>query len=435
MRMPPASSGVALSCRVVFINRYFHPDHSATSQILADLAFSLSRRGMAVRVITSRQRYDDPSARLHSREMIHGVKVRRVATTSFGRYSLPGRALDLLSFYVLACWTLFRTARRGDIVVAMTDPPLLCVAAAPIARLRGFKLVNWIQDLYPEIAARLGMSGLNGPLGRILAALRDRSFKRSALNVAIGCDMAGRLRALGVAAQQIAVASNWTDDDQVVPQAESTLRGAWGLEGKFVVAYSGNLGRAHEVEAFLAAAELLKYRTDIEFVFIGGGQAMPSLAERLRTSGIPNVQFRPYQPRQMLSQSLAVADVHWLSLRADLDGLIVPSKFYGIAAAGRPMIVVSSPTMELALLVAKHDCGVCVAAGDGAAFARAVADLARDADRCRRMGQNARRMLEEQFTKAAALDLWYDILVRARDAPKAASPRTGENAQMKLPAH
>jgi glycosyltransferase involved in cell wall biosynthesis len=401
--------------RIVFINRFFHPDHSATSQILTDLAMWLSRCGEDVHVIASRQLYDSPAAHLPSHEMVQGVTVWRVAATRFGRDALLGRAFDLLSFYVVASWALYRIARRGDVVVAMTDPPLLSVAAAFIARIRDCKLVNWIQDLYPEIAVCLGMSWLKGAPGRILASGRNWSLERAAANVVIGCDMAGRLRSLGIPDSRVATISNWTDDEKVVPEKSSALRNSWHLGGKFVVAYSGNLGRAHDIGAFLEAAELLKDREDIAFVFIGGGQALKRLSLQLQERGISNVQFRPYQPRELLSQSLAVADLHWLSLCPGLDGLIVPSKFYGIAAAGRPMIVVSSPTMELASLVSQWDCGVAVLAGDGVAFARAVEDLARDPERCRHMGENARRMLDAHFTKAASLEKWRNLLLSVRD--------------------
>ncbi len=220
---------------------------------------------------------------------------------------------------------------------------------------------------------------------------------------------------------------NWTDDINIVPLARSDLRKTWDLEGKFVVVYSGNLGRAHDIEAFLKAAELLKNRADIVFVFIGGGQATSALAARLRERGVLNTQFRPYQPREMLSHSLGVADVHWLSLRADLDGLIVPSKFYGIAAAGRPVIVVSSPTMELAQLVTQFDCGVHVLPGDGVGFATAITELVADRELRFRMGENARRMLEERFTKDAALDRWHAILRQPHDAPARSRLRIEEH--------
>ncbi len=139
--------------RLIFVNRFFFPDHSATSQILSDLAFDLSSAGRDVHVIASRQIYDDPKASLPKHETISGVQVHRVASTRFGRAALAGRAVDYVSFYRSVQRVLGEIARRGDVIVVKTDPPLTSVVAMGAARRGGARLVNWLQDLYPEIAA------------------------------------------------------------------------------------------------------------------------------------------------------------------------------------------------------------------------------------------------------------------------------------------
>ena len=151
---PPPRS---ISRRIIFLNRFFFPDHSATSQMLTDLAFHLAGRGHDVRVVTSRQRYDDPSAALPAAEVIGGVSIRRVATTRFGRSGLIGRGFDYLSFYTAACQTAVAWAKPGDLLVVKTDPPLLSVVAMRAVKHRGLCFVNWLQDLYPEIAVALGV--------------------------------------------------------------------------------------------------------------------------------------------------------------------------------------------------------------------------------------------------------------------------------------
>jgi len=151
--------------KLIFVNRFFFPDHSATSQMVSDLAFALAAAGFDVQVVTSRLRYDDPAAELPGREAIAGVQVHRVRTTRFGRHLLPGRALDYLTFYLSAAWRLFRLLRRGDVVVAKTDPPLISVPVGWVAGLRGARLVNWLQDLFPEVAAALGIRLARGTAG------------------------------------------------------------------------------------------------------------------------------------------------------------------------------------------------------------------------------------------------------------------------------
>jgi colanic acid biosynthesis glycosyl transferase WcaI len=154
--------------RVIFVNRYFFPDHSATSRILSDLAFALAESGRAVCVVTSRQRYDDPQAQLPAEEKIRGVDIHRVSTARFGRSTLWGRGIDYLTFYAGAGRAIRSLARPGDIVVAKTDPPLLSVVAMRAARKAEARGINWLQDLYPEVAIELGVPFVKRPPARWL---------------------------------------------------------------------------------------------------------------------------------------------------------------------------------------------------------------------------------------------------------------------------
>ncbi len=402
---------------IFLVNRYFFPDHSATSQILCDLAFHLAQAGESVHVIASRQRYDMPSVKLPAKESVAGVTIHRVATTSRGRHSLVGRAFDYVTFYATSAFALLRYAKRGDVVIAKTDPPLLSILTGALGFLRGYRTINWLQDIYPEIAIELGVSGLKGRVGRLLTALRNRSLRTAKMNIVIGEDMAQRVIAFGVEAARVRTIRNWTDDEQIVPSNANAnpLRSKWSLEEKFVVAYSGNLGRAHDIETVLGAAIRLRDRSDIIFLVIGGGQGFRSLQELVQAHGLSNFRFEPYQPREELHLSLSVADIHWLSLKPTLDGLILPSKFYGIAAAARPIIFVGSAEGELANLVRKFGCGICVEPGRDEEFARAIIELEEDRARCLRLGTNARSMLEQHLDKARALEKWQSILSVARN--------------------
>lgn len=401
--------------RLIFVNRFFSPDHSATAQILADLTRSLAAHGHEVHVIASRSLYSDPSVVLEAREEIDGAVVTRVWTSRFGRSSLPGRAMDYLSFYPTMALALWRLARRGDVVVAKTDPPLLSVIAAPVAVLRGARLVNWLQDLYPEVAVALGMGAVRGPVGALARALRNASLRAARVNVAIGETMAARLANQGVVPERITVIPNWSDDVAITPQAldGAGLREAWGLaKSDFVVGYSGNLGQAHEVETLFGAAERLRDQPRIRFLFVGGGRHSEGLKQRAFEAGLTSFVFQPYQPRERLAQSLAVADVHWLSLRPEMEGLIVPSKYYGIAAAGRGAIVVASPEGELGALVRTMGGGLAVAPGDVEGLAAAIRSLEADREACAAMGRQARETLDARFTKASSLERWEKLLAR-----------------------
>lgn len=399
--------------RIIFLNRFFFPDHSATSQVVSGLALHLAASGKNVHAITSRQLYDDPQARLPARETVNEVDVHRVSTTLYGRSTLLGRGIDYLSFYASMWRSVLAVARSGDILVAKTDPPLLSVLAMRAAKRRGAQLVNWLQDLYPEVAVQLGVPLLGGPLGQALAHMRDRSLKAAAANVVVGQRMAERVLARGAAPDRVHVIHNWSDDEQIspIPHAENMLRREWGLEDKFVIGYSGNLGRAHEFKTILAASEHLRASPHIVFVFIGGGHLWDELARAVKQRGLDH-QFRffPYQTQTLLKYSLCVADVHWISLRPELEGLVVPSKFYSITAAGRPVIAITAKNGEIARLVEEYECGLAIEPGNADALAEVLMFLSNDNERVAAMGRRARAMLEAHFTRRQAVERWRQVL-------------------------
>lgn len=399
--------------KIVFINRYFHPDHSATSQLLTDLAVDLADRGHEVAVVCSRQLYEDQGAQLPHRASHQGVEIHRAWSTTFGRGTLPGRLLDYLSFYAGAWAVLKQLCGPQVLVVAKTDPPLVSVLAAQAVRRKGGILVNWLQDLFPEVGALLGVRLLQGRLGRWLERVRDASLRTARTNVAIGERMAQRLVQRGIPANQLEVIANWSDDQTVCPiaKSENPLIAEWDLQDKFVVMYSGNLGRAHEYTTLLNAAELLQSDPRFVFLMVGGGAKYASMREEAAARGIQNLQFRPYQPRSRLAASLGVGDVHLISLLPEMEGLIVPSKFYGILAAGRPCIFIGDPDGELARIIDRFGIGQHVAVGEALKLAQSIQACANGSHHTQ--GMQARQLLLERFEKSVALARWEAVLKSA----------------------
>lgn len=397
--------------KIVFVNRFFHPDISATSQLLSDLAFSLAGRFEVV-VVTSRQRYEDPRARFAASERIGGVTVHRVWTTHFGRAALPGRVLDYLTFYVSAAARLAVIARRNDVVVALTDPPLIAVPASIVAWLRGARLVNWLQDVFPETAEALDLRALQGLLAAPLKWLRDRSLAGASVNVVLGDAMAATIAGRGVPAGRVRIVHNWAPGTRIKPLAreENPLRREWGLEERFVVGYSGNMGRAHDLGILLEAADRLRARTDIAFLFIGAGNQRGALEESAGMRMLENVTFRPYQPREALPRSLTVPDCHVVSLKPSLEGLVFPSKLYGALASGRPVLFIGAPNGEISRLIQTDRFGLCVAPSDAEALANAIELLCDHPAETLRMGDAGRRLFERRFDGAKALAEWSALL-------------------------
>jgi glycosyltransferase involved in cell wall biosynthesis len=398
--------------KIVFTNRFFYPDCSATSQLLSDLAFHLAKTGTGVCVVTSRQSFDNPDLILPSQDFIQGVRVVRVRTTRFGRHNLLGRTLDYFTFYLSATWNLFTLLEPGDILVAKTDPPLVSVMAAMVAKIRRAKLINWIQDLFPEVAGALGVGGI-GRLGGLLRSVRNWSLRTASKNVAIGDGMAKKLAGEGIKLEAIQVIHNWADGCAIQPvdREKNDLRREWKLREKFVVGYSGNIGRAHEFETILDAAEKLKSAANIVFLFIGGGAQRYRIEEEARRRGLRNIMFKPYQPRERLTLSLTVPDIHLISLNPALEGLIVPSKFYGVAAAGRPTLFIGSKNGEIPCILRKAQCGFSIEKGQTEEASRIIRELSDHQETCLRLGMRARALFDQRFDMRHAMKAWEAVIV------------------------
>src|SRR5207249_1549525 len=292
------------------------------------------------------------------------------------------------------------------------------------------------QDIFPEVVGAVGIGLFDGRFGRLVRRLRDWSLASAEVNVVLGDTMREVLRRRGIAERQLRVIANWADGAALRPSApeQNVLRGEWRLSDRFVVAYSGNMGRVHEYETILGAAELLRASSRIAFVFIGSGVRMRELKAEARRREL-DLTFMDYQPRESLAQSLGAADVHLVSLRPQAEGLVVPSKFYGVAAVGRPAIYVGDPYGEVGSLVRRLKCGIAVRTGDSRGLAEMIRHLAANPNFCRALGHNARSAFEANWSRAIAAAKWADLLaaVSAQSLPARAFGSAVENPAAVLP--
>lgn len=356
--------------RVIFVNRFYWPDHAATGQLLTDLAEGMAAAGRAVTVITSRSVAASPP-----RERRAGVEVIRTSRRPC-ETGLAGKATAFARFAAGACWAFWRSARRGDVLVVLTDPPLLAVPLTWLARIKGARVVHWIHDIYPEIAVAVTGHAWLGAL----RPLRNAAWRDADACVTLGPAMAGVVQAAGVADARIAVIPNWAPEEAATPPADAAaLRAVWGLNGEFVVAYAGNLGRVHDVDSILATAELLRDQRRIAFAFVGGGAQRDHVAASIARLKLDNVRLLPPQPRATLGAALAVGDLHLVTLRPGCERFVFPSKVYGICAARRPVLFIGPPESDVARLVVATGIGRAVPAGNPVAVASAVVQFAADA--------------------------------------------------------
>lgn len=362
--------------RLIFLNRFYWPDEPATAQLLTDLAEGLARRGHGVTVITSHP----GRAEVPRRETRHGVRIIRTRSLGLGRYGLAGRAADFVLYLAGAKWTLLLEAGPGTLVVAMTDPPLLGPVTWIHAGLAGAGVLHWTQDIYPEVAEAVAPGPLSRLAGLLLRPWRNLAWRHSRGVIALGREMAELLRRQGVPAARVTIIPNWAPAGTEIATAADVRarRVVWDVADRLVIAYSGNLGRVHDLAPVLQVAAALREEREFVFLFIGGGAQRAELAQAVATKKLPNVRFLPAQPREKLAASLAAADLHLVTLRPGCEGLVFPSKLYGIAAAGRPVVFIGPADCELARLIRDRGMGIARPREDIAGLAAELRRLRND---------------------------------------------------------
>lgn len=379
---------------VAFFNRSYYPDATATGQLLTDLCEDLVRvHGCRVSVVTGLPLAPAPgSAPVRAgREVVNGVEVHRTIGTTFDKRRFAGRASNYVTYFLSACWAGLRLD-RPDVVVALTDPPIVGLAAWLAGRRAGAPLVMSYRDLFPEVTVLLD-DFHSDAVDWVLQQVNRFLCRNAARVVALGDTMQRRLiDDKGAAPERTLIIPDWADTTAIVPGPnDNAFAAAHGLTDKFVVMHSGNIGLSQNLETVIDAAALLADVPEIHIVFQGDGVRKPALEERTRALGLSNVSFLPFQPKERLSESFASADVFIVSLQVDLVGYIVPSKLYGILAAGRPFVAAVAGTCEVASIARRHECGLVAEPGSAEALADRIRDFHRDRALTARYGANARQ--------------------------------------------
>lgn len=340
--------------KVLLLNQCFHPDHVATAQHLSDLALGLQAAGHEVTVVASSRGYDDPTRRFPVRETWRGIDIRRIWTPGLGKSRKWRRLADFAVFWLNAVLILLRLP-RFDVTVCLTSPPLISTLGTAMAALKGGAVVPWIMDLNPDEAVAAGWLRAGGPAERLLSGLQGWSFRRAARILALDRFMAARLRAKGVAAGVIHTDPPWAQDDSVRfdAQGRDAFRREHGLDGKFVVMYSGNHSPCHPLDTLLAAALELRGDSGLHFLFVGGGSEFAKVQAFRARHALDNITTLPYQPRERLAASLSSADLHAVVLGDAFVGIVHPCKIYNILALGLPFLAIGPQESHLADLAAR----------------------------------------------------------------------------------
>jgi glycosyltransferase involved in cell wall biosynthesis len=392
---------------LLVLNQYYWPGVEATAHLLSELCEQLAA-DFDVTVVTGRL-LGRPE--LPAEEVRNGVRIVRVRSTAFERSELHRRAANYVSYLGESILNGLRCP-RPDIVLCMTDPPVVGDIGLVVARRFGVPLLVISQDVFPEIAVQLKRLE-NRLLVGALRSLVGLYLRRADGIVAIGETMKRRLEAKGAAADRITVIPNWVDTKAILPQPhENEWSRKRNLVGRFVVMHSGNVGHAQDLETLIRAATFLRDLDDLSVVIVGFGARyadMVALAKRLELGGI--VRFLPYQPRDVLSQSLSSAHLHFVGLGKGLSGFVVPSRLYGILSAGRPVVVGADPESETARLVSEVGCGIVLPAGRPELVARAIRDAHDGLYDLEGMGAKGRMYVELEADRDVAIDRYRRLIL------------------------
>ncbi len=388
--------------RLLVLNQYYWPGVEATANLLTELCEELAGTH-EVTVVTGTA----PGFPRH--RVRNGVVIVRVRSTTFDRARPLGRTANYLTYVLGLVWRAM-FSKRPDIVVCMTDPPFIGAIARVVAWRFRAPLLVVMQDVFPEIATRLGR--LKSPLVvRTLRLLIDSSLRAADCVVVIGETMSRRVQEKGVSPERLRVIPNWGDAAAVVPQPHDN---EWAQEhrliGRFVVMHSGNIGHAQNLDVLVRATTFLRDLDDLSVLIVGSGARRAQLVALAGLLEADQVHFMPFQDRSLLSLSLSSADVHVVGLSRGLAGFVVPSRVYGVLAAGRPVIAAADEESETAQLVTAVGCGIVVPPGDPFALAKVIRDVHDGVYDLDEMGRRARTYAETESDRSVAVRRYRTVI-------------------------
>jgi colanic acid biosynthesis glycosyl transferase WcaI len=412
--------------RILLITPYYAPDLGPSAPLFTMLAVGLVKRGHQVTVIAAAPHYPSgqvPSefrgARIrHTSE--DGVDVIRVPVPSVKRARLPQRLLQFAAYQLGATWA-GRTARYDAAIVA--NPALWTVLPfTALAVMRHKPAVFSVHDVYPDVGVTLGLFR-HKPVIAAVAGLERYCLDHAVRTRILSESFRPGLHRLGTPDEKIVLIYDWVDTNFIQPLArDNDFAREHGLLEPFVVLYAGNLGLSQGLEHILTAAELLKGRQDMRFVFVGDGSGRERLMADAAQRRLENVRFLPFQPRPRLPEVLASADVSLVSLQSGIGTGSLPSKTFSILASGRPVVASVDEGSETWDLIRRAEAGLCIPPESPALLVEAILTLAQDPQRRRRLGENGRRWAERYHSAESAAVQFEQLLFHATSSQKTIQP-------------
>ena len=386
------------------------PDHASTAQHLADLAESLAGEGHEVHVLCGQGGYKPGAPRPPTFEVHHGVTIHRIPTTSLGRRSTLTRMTDYLSFYARAL-VLALALPRFDVVATLTTPPIIGLVGTILRRLKRSRHVYWSMDLHPDASLALGRMSPRNPVVALLAWLSDFVYRQADKVVVLGPYMADRILAKRARPDRVTTIPVWSRRDEVYPMSRAghPLREAPAWRTSSSRCTRGTSAWCTRSTSS-SRPRRLRDRPDVAFLFVGGGPRLAEVVAAKQAEGLDNIRLLDYFPREQLHASLTVADVHLISMRREMTGIVVPGKLYGAMASGRPALFVGPEHCESADTIRQSECGLTVRLGDVDGLVEAVTLLADDPELVVKLGARGREAFLAAHEKEPCCTSWNAMI-------------------------
>ena len=393
---------------ILLLNQYYPPDTSATAKMAVQVAEKLAERHQ-VTVVAGRPSYDPdelyPFAFLR-RDIRNNVTVERVASTAYPRHQMRRRVSNYLSYLALAVPRAL--AIHPDIVLAMTDPPVAGIAGAFIARMADRPFVYNIRDLYPDMAIGGDIVQPNRWVDR-WEKMHRRALHQAARVIVLGDDMRDRIISKGVSPDRVVVVRDGASLPSTLPERNHPVVQNIRCGFSFVALHAGNLGFYGAWDSLLKAADILR-NENTGLVFVGDGANRAAM--EISAKPLPNVRFLPFFPIEQVPHVMMAGDVHIVTVRRGLEGVVVPSKLYSILAAGRPVLAIAAAESDAAQIVRETGCGIFADPDDPAAIAAAIRELRNDQNRLIQMGIRAKETAAK-YARVDELESFVEVIEEA----------------------
>jgi colanic acid biosynthesis glycosyl transferase WcaI len=409
--------------QVLILSQVFPPDAVSTAQIMGDLAVDLMAAGHKVSVLSTVPHYnrDEEAERKQPLENRWGpfLKTSTFCGATVFHTMMPRkskgvwrRLLAWMGFHVISTLAGVVAIRDVDVIITPSPPLTIGLSAWLLGLFHRCPYVYNVQEIYPDIAIRLGALK-NGFAARVLFRLERFVYRHAAKITVIAPNMRENLLAKGTPPEKVEVIPNFVDLNQLSPgPKDNPFSRAHGLADHFVVAYAGNMGPAQGLETLIEAADLLRERGAIKFLFMGNGTLQDALRENIEARGLENVVFLPYQPFSVMPMAYGASDLNVVPLAATTGGDALPSKIYRIMACARPVLAITEKGSDLAVLVESVGCGFCCPPGDATLLAETILAAFRAREGLASLGAAGRTCVERQYSRLAVTGR-YEELVRS----------------------